>query len=372
MMNVFTLRLRAALCALVAAACCAACTSTGGGKTAQSASPAQPVVQVQDSTEWGERQKINLDTINYFLHFTDEGGPDWDGYDKLIQSYTTGLPTTAAGTPKLVLAFECVDDYYSKKFEVMINAPKRARQTFDKENSRLDKWIKRRPQSATFLIAKAILAQSYAWYLRGDGTIDTVNPRIWPEFNAVINGERSFLLKNKAVGQTSPMWYVAMLNLTRAVPGKPSTQELLHEGSQRYPGFMPIYGAALESALPKWGGSPQAVEQVARSAQGTEYSDMVYAYVWHNAVLDCNCNLNDAMVDAARKQASWPDMKRGWEQYAQKYPDGWVYNGYAAMACTMGDKQSFREASARMGPRIVAFEQEWPKGITYEQCMAQK
>jgi hypothetical protein len=124
------------------------------------------------------------------------------------------------------------------------------------------------------------------------------------------------------------------------------------------------------AALPKWGGSPQAVEQVTRSAQGTAYGDMVYAFVWFNAVLDCNSEFNKVMVDAARTQASWPDMKRGWEQRAQKYPDNWVYNGYAAMACLMGDKKTFQEENALMGPFIVR--SAWPKGVTYEQCQTQQ
>lgn len=359
---------RTAGCALVTAACCAGCVNLGS-----SAPPTHttPSVQAPETRELNERQKIDLEAINILLQFTDEHETNWDDYDKLIQQYTQGLPTTAAGTSKLALALATLQEQYDKNFAIMTKAPRRAKQTFAEENSRLDKWIKRRPKSATFLIAKSILARSYAWYLRGDGTIDTVNQRIWPEFNAVINNTRNFLLKNKAIGQTNPMWYVEMLFLARAVPGKPSAQDLLHEGVQRYPGFMPIYLAAMQGALPKWGGSPQAVEQVARSAQGTEYADMVYAYVWHNAVLDCNCDLNDVMVDAARKQASWPDMKRGWKQRAQKYPDGWVYNGFAAMACLMGDQQTFRAASARMGPRIKAFEEGWPKGMTYEQCRDQ-
>ncbi|MDR0480029.1 MAG: hypothetical protein LBH31_09575, partial [Burkholderiaceae bacterium] len=304
------------LCVLVVAACCAACT----GLKQQPSHPVQSV-QAKESQEPSESEKIDNQALETLFQTTDKRSLDWDDYDKLVQGYTAGLPTTVAGTPKLFLAFDALQYYYDHScFAVLTKAPKRARQTFIKENRELDKWIKRRPESATFVVAKAILAGSYAWYLRGDGTVDTVNPRVWPEFNAVISNARNFLLKNKTVGQTSPMWYMEMLFFARVEPGNPGAPELLHEGIQRYPGFMPIYWAAMESALPKWGGSPEAVEQVARSAQGTEYGDMVYAYVWYNAVLDCNCELSKVMIDAARKQASWPDMQRGWEQRAQKYP----------------------------------------------------
>jgi hypothetical protein len=64
-------------------------------------------------------------------------------------------------------------------------------------------------------------------------------------------------------------------------------------------------------------------------------------------------------------------MKRGWEQTARKYPDGWIYNGYAAMACLMGDQETFRKASALTGPRSAEFDQGWPSGLTYEKCKAQ-
>jgi hypothetical protein len=206
----------------------------------------QPVqsAQAKESQEPNDRMRIVNQAMSVFFQRTDDTEKDeldWGDYDKLIQSYTAGLPTTAAGTPKLSLAFDAPHDYYDKEFSVMSKAPKKAKQTFIRRNRQLDKWIKRRPQSATFLIAKAILAGSYAWYLRGNGTIDTVDPHIWPEFNAVIGNARDFLLKNKTVGQTSPMWYVEMLLFARVASGQPDAQELLHQGVQRYPGFMTIY-----------------------------------------------------------------------------------------------------------------------------------
>jgi hypothetical protein len=301
---------------------------------------------------------------------------DWGNYDKLIQSYTTGLPTTAAGTPKLSIAFGALSGVYDDEFSYMgcgrSECLQEVREAFATENHDLDIWIKRRPQSATFVIAKAELAVEYAWHLRGSGALDTVDPQIRSEFDTVVQDARDFLLKNKAVGQTSPMWYAEMLYLAFVARDLDvGTQQLFQEGVRRYPGFMPLYYAAMVQALPRWGGSTQAVEQVARAAQGTEYDNMAYAFVWYNAVVDCHCQFNGEMQNAARTIASWPDMKRGWEQTAREYPDGWVYNGYAAMACLMGDKKTFRKASALTGPRDAKWEQGWPSGLTYEKCEAQ-
>lgn len=312
------------------------------------------------STELDERSEVTQQSMEPI--YTE----DWKAFDQLADRYLKGLHTTSGGTIKLTLLFVTLENYYENEFRGKNKA--QARDLQAKLESDVDAWIASNKKSPNAILAKASISLAHAGYLRGSGTIDTVDPKIWPEYKALLDKARTTLLDNRKIAQNSPIWYVQMLVIARLQSSAEDAEKWLREGAERYPAYLGIYLEAMQAALPRWGGSAQAVEKVARSALEMGAGDKedgyrVYAYVWYNAML-----FEPGLQTLLKQQSvvSWPDMKRGWEARLSKYPDNWVRNGYLASACLAGDRETFKKQTSLLEDDVIP--QMWPRNISFEKC----
>ena len=65
--------------------------------------------------------------------------------------------------------------------------------------------------------------------------------------------------------------------------------------------------------------------------------------------------------------ATWPEMKRGFEDIIRRSPhSAWNINNFAAFACMAGDKQTFQSLRFRIGKTIMP--DAWPSNYSLDLC----
>ena len=101
---------------------------------------------------------------------------------------------------------------------------------------------------------------------------------------------------------------------------------------------------------PKWGGSWEEMDAVARVAmqKATGNKAATYALVYERHLRvnrDSTYTLRDTKVD-------WPLMKRGFHELEDKMP--WMTSGFARLACQMRDRDEARQLYGAMDKRNPA------------------
>jgi hypothetical protein len=214
------------------------------------------------------------------------------------------------------------------------------------------KWAQQRPESVLANVLYADALRSHAMWHRGSGFASTVSPQAWREFERRIEQALAHLSTHAKATTRSSSGYASLLTLGRlagwdrdklwAVTAAGLTLNLDDET---------LYQRMLYAALPKWGGDAEFVEKVvAAVAERTHalHGDIMYArmYAWAS---DWQYE-SRLFLDSA---ASWPRMKRGYEQLTLRYPTATNLNGFASMACMAGDKSTAAGLIAKIGGKPV-------------------
>lgn len=279
----------------------------------------------------------------------------WTKLDSLFASYVNGFPTTSNGTHKLIVAYLALMGNNS-------SMP-------DGGESIADDWLKADPDSAVGIMLKADSYNGKAFFLRGEGAADTVDDDVWPKFKALVEQEKSYLLKHKDIADKDPMWYQLMISVARNLGDRDLLTQTLDEGSKKYPTYQNIYLDAMEASLPKWGGSPEEVDKVAQLAANrtsTQSGKSYYAYIWYNA-LAYQPELRDLLT--SHKIISWEDIRQGWKDRFKQYPSEMIANNYMSMACLAKDKAAFNEGQAWIKEISGSMPRyQWLNGVDYNQC----
>lgn len=310
---------------------------------------ATPILASANSiTEPQERMVIEQQAIAYTV------SGDWAKLDEMIQKYNTGFPTTSGGTHKLVLAWEGIYGLYAG----------------DISGKSIDdvatQWLKARPNSTGARMLQAMVFDVKAVGLRGEGAASSVDPDVWPKYKKLMVEEKEFLLKNKDIADKDATWYQEMEMVARNLDDKELLYSTLQEGSKKFPTYQNIYLQAMEGRLPKWGGSAEEVEKIARMAaennknkSGLSY----YSYIWFNAI-----SFQPEFLTLLNKHEviSWDNMRQGWEDRYQQYPSTRTLNNILATACIARDKDVFLKAD-----KMIQGQTEpdvWPQGVEYRNC----
>lgn len=280
----------------------------------------------------------------------------WSKLDSLFAEYVNGFPATSNGTQKIILAYIALTDNNTSKK--------------DGGEAEADAWLRANPDSSVATMLKAASYSGKAFFLRGEGAADTVDEDVWPQFNKLIQQEKDYLLKHKKVADKDPMWYQLMISVARNQSDRNLLWQTVNEGSDKYPAYQNIYLDAMEASLPKWGGSPQDIEKVAKLAESKNEKSSgksYYAYVWYNALSfqpDLMNLLNTHQV------ISWEDAKQGWKDRYKQYPVETTANHYMSMACLAKDKKAFDEGYSwikQMSGGMVR--NQWLPGVDYNKCV---
>lgn len=301
-------------------------------------------------TESQERMVIEQQAIAYTV------SGDWAKLDAMIQEYNTGFPTTSGGTHKLVLAWGGIYGLYAG----------------DVSGKSIDdvatQWLKARPNSTGARMLQAMVFDVKAVGLRGEGAASSVDPDVWPKYKKLMVEEKEFLLKNKDIADKDATWYQEMEMVARNLDDKELLYSTLQEGSKKFPTYQNIYLQAMEGRLPKWGGSAEEVEKIARMAAENNKNQSglsYYSYIWFNAI-----SFQPEFITLLNKHEviSWDNMRQGWEDRYQQYPSTRTLNNILATACIARDKDVFLKAD-----KMIQGQTEpdvWPQGVEYRTCQA--
>jgi hypothetical protein len=234
------------------------------------------------------------------------------------------------------------------------------------ELDKIAQWRKEFPDSYGPDLVEAILWRAWAWHTRGEGTADTVTPEGWKLFTAKISRADEVLEHSKHGASRSPLWYQLRLGIARdAGWNHERYRALFDEATQRFPWYVPLYLWAGNYVSPKWGGSYQAVDALARRTTnislGADYS--LYARVyWH---LNGAEGLQfDLFQDSP---ATWPRMKSGFEGLMKRYPNSkWNLNAYAYFACLANDAATYGALRVKIGQDVIP--DAWASNHSTEVC----
>lgn len=237
---------------------------------------------------------------------------------------------------------------------------------WEAELDKIAEWRKEYPDSSGADLVEVILWRAWAWHVRGEGTADTVTPEGWKLFRAKISIADQVLERSKGRASKSPLWYQLRLGIARDADWDHQRYgALFNEATKKFPWYVPIYLWAANYLSPKWGGSYEAVDALARGTTatplGADYS--LYARVyWH---LTCDECLEFGLFQDS--PATWPRMKAGFEGLIRRYPKSeWNLNGYAYFACLANDASTYGELRARIGKHLIP--QAWGSNHSTEVC----
>ena len=231
---------------------------------------------------------------------------------------------------------------------------------------RIAQWRKEFPDSYGPDLVEAILWRAWAWHTRGEGYAATVTPEGWKLFTAKISRANELLEHNKHRASRSPLWYQLRLGIARdAGWDHERYRALFDEATRQFPWYVPLYLWAANYLSPKWGGSYEAVDALARRTTtiplGADYS--LYARVYLHVTNDEPLEF-ELFRDSP---ATWPRMKAGFEGLMNRYPKSkWNLNVYASLACHANDALTYGVLRARIGQDVI--QTAWASNYSTEVC----
>jgi hypothetical protein len=274
--------------------------------------------------------------------------------DALIETLSQPDQTTDDGMPRLQGVYDGLWSF--------MNAYKDWQVELDK----IAEWRKEYPDSCGADLVEVILWRAWAWHARGEGDAETVTPEGWKLFRDKILSADGVLERSKGRASKSPLWYQLSLGIARdAGWDHQRYRALFNEGTKKYPWYVPLYLWAANYLSPKWGGSYEMVDALARltttTPLGADYS--LYARVyWH---LTCDECLEFGLYRDS--PATWPRMKTGFEGLMNRYPKSkWNLNGYAYFACLANDAQTYGVLRAQIGKDLIP--EAWGSNHSAEVC----
>ena len=223
-------------------------------------------------------------------------------------------------------------------------------------------WSVEHPQSplAQLLYAQGLRAR--AWSFRGDGYASTVTPAAMKEFRRYIALEREHLEKNAALlkGESTADLYLISIGRIEGM-SLPDQRALALDALARNPADAQAFVELATGSLPKWGGSPEQFDAVAREAArrlrpGTGMA--MYAALYDDNLSDFNGELFEA------SEADWPLMRQGFRDWMAHWPSRYMLNRFARVACHAQDRETTRAVLDQIGDKPM--DRAW--GNQFETC----
>lgn len=308
------------------------------------------------TTELEERAKIMATARQNF---------EVENFQRLEDDSTTyrqGKSRTASGVWKLTVFYSGISEALTVR-----GNPNKIDANFDDLEMKVQKWMRRFPDSPTARIAYGILLSNRGWAFRGKGYASEVNPESWAPFRKYVAAARTHMEKNKSIAAIDPRWYELMLSIARSEGWERTAfEELLEEGLSREPLYYQTYFLALEYLLPKWHGGLADIENFAQAAvartRQQEGSGMYARIYWFASQTHFR---NDLFSNSL---AVWPRMREGFEDVISRYPDSWNLNNYAKFACLAKDRAKTEEIMKRVEAQVVP--EAWSPPTLRESCRA--
>jgi len=212
---------------------------------------------------------------------------------------------------------------------------------WEQSYARASAWAKAKGEDGYVKLAEALLRYGEAWKARGSGYGNTVTPEGWDIYRRKIREADQVLDSASDRLKRMGPWHVLKLKIAYQLPELENGRaSLLEAASDAWPDYSSIYTTAMVFSLPKWGGTYQQVEKIARLAVeksknrlGVSLYPIVYQQMFR---YQCDCVLPDTAVD-------WSLMKRGFRDIETRgRADGAAWKVYANLACQMRDRGEAR------------------------------
>lgn len=257
----------------------------------------------------------------------------FDELETMAEVFRRDKPRTPSGRWRLSLFYEGLRLYQER-------TPMEA-------DSPIHGWIAAHPASAAARVGYAVMLMEEAWKIRGKGYARTVADESWAPFHAKVERARLELTQFKSLAAGDPHWYATMAEIATLQGWDDSEFDaLLREAMDRELTYTDTYFEAGNRALPKWHGSAEKLEKLARDVlertRAIEGSALYTRIYWSAA----NSGYKDSLFE--KSAVDWAEMSKGMDDVLARYPSQWNINHFAHFACLAGDYEKAREMIERI------------------------
>jgi hypothetical protein len=225
-------------------------------------------------------------------------------------------------------------------------------------------WAAKSPQSHLRPLAMAIRWQGDAWRARGGGSAGATPDEAMQIFQERLGRATKALEQAEPEGRKSPLWYwVALIVAGSSQQPETEFDALFDESVARFPYYQPLYYTRVNYLLPQWGGSYEAVDRfVQRAVARTRETEGESFYAW--IYLDIARKVGGDLF--ATTLATWPKMKKAFEDLVARYPDPYNRNAFASVACYARDRETTASLLTVLGKDAQLG--QWFEGVSTESC----
>jgi hypothetical protein len=214
------------------------------------------------------------------------------------------------------------------------------------------RWAQDNPKSA---FAHGLHVHSlirHAWFYRGGSYARDVSPEAMDEFVKQMQKALDYFKAHADVALTDSYAHVQLLTIGRALDwSNTQMSAIADDGLKRNPDDTDIYFQVAFNLLPKWHGTPRALDDYIKSAaerSGPRFGLGMYARLYWSASDD---GFGPRLFEDSF--ADWNKMKQGFEDLEARYPgSAHRLNGYAHMACLAKDKPTLLKLLGRIGDAV--------------------
>jgi len=242
------------------------------------------------------------------------------------------------------------------------------RNDWDKGLARINELKKATSGRPYLAIAESAYWKAYAWNARGGGYASSVTRDGWKLYGERLEKAAQVLRDSKSYAASSPAWYDQMVDIQGAMSA--SREELgqtFAEGAKKFPTYYQLYFTMGNYLMPKWGGSWDDLERFAQWSV-TNTKDMDGTSMYARIYWSVSRGLGEDETLFGTTRASWPKMKKGFEDLMERHPKSkWNLNAFAKFACMAGDKKTFLALRKRIGKDVM--DKAW-EDLTLELCEA--
>lgn len=284
---------------------------------------------------------------------------DFAELERLGSIYREKSLRTSSGTWKLSLFYEGIAD-------VGLAYDKDDHDQWRKGLDLFDKWIVEYPNSTTPYIARAAALIGRAWSVRGGGYVGGIQRDHMRKYQELVAEAGEYLMEHPDLRFEDPHWYLLMTHVYEALGvEKDAFWELYTEGLERYPDYDPFIFVAGNYYSPRWYGSLEDIEKLARyTSEQTEATRDFAPYARIYWVVGFVRKLGKYAFQLP--PANWSDMVRGMDAVIERYPSQWNINHFGFFACFANDHETAARYIKLVEEPIV--EKAWVSKKNYQGC----
>ncbi len=225
-------------------------------------------------------------------------------------------------------------------------------------------WKEKAPESKLRPLAEAAMWQRQAWNARGGQSGGRVAAEGMQLFRERLKRSQEALDANPDGASISPIWHWVAL-IVAGSSGQPAAEldRRFNQGAATFPGYQTLYFTRVNYLLPQWGGNFKQVDDFIRaSTTATAATEGASLYAW--LYVDVSRKADGEVFSTTK--ATWPEMKKSFEDMTTRFPDVWNKNLYATFACRARDRDTTRKLLEELGPKAQLG--IWSSGISNEAC----